>query len=78
MSTSLLNLLSCPCPSVSPRIITTLLFQAYTYIWVMLLLVLYNGAVLVRMTGWTDDRVTSIRDNDDVMSLSVLYARCNE
>ena len=57
MSTYLLNLLSCPYPSTPPRIITTLLFQAYTYSWVMLLIVLYDGAVLVRMTWYTDDSV---------------------
>ena len=65
MSISLLNLLSCPCPcpSVPPRIFTTLLFQAYTYIRVMLLIVLYDGVMLVRMNWYTGDRVTSIRDD---------------
>ena len=53
MSTYLLNLLSCPYPSTPPRIITTLLFQAYTYSWVMLLIVLYDGAVLGWMTWYT-------------------------
>ena len=28
-----------------------------------IVVVLYNGAVLVGMTGWKDDRVTSIRDD---------------
>ena len=43
----LLNLLSCPYPSVPPRIFTTLLFQAYImYSWVMLLIVLYEGVML--------------------------------
>ena len=40
MSIYLLNLLSCPCSSVPPRIFTTLLSQAYMYIRVMLLIVL--------------------------------------
>ena len=35
-------------PSVPPRIFTTLLFQAKTYNWVMLLIVLYDGDMLVR------------------------------
>ena len=48
--TSLLNLLSRPSPSFLPQIIiTTQLFQAYTYSLVMLLIVLYDGIVLVRM-----------------------------
>ena len=29
--------------------------------------------MLVRMTWYTDDSVTTIRDDDDVVSLSVLY-----
>merc|ERR1712238_499155 len=33
-------ILACPCPSVPTRIITTLLFQAYTINWVILLIVL--------------------------------------
>jgi len=53
MSTYLLNLLSCPYPSTPPRIITALLFQAYTYSWMMLLIVLYDGAVLGWMTRYT-------------------------
>ena len=32
MSSSFLNSLSRPCPSVSPRIFTTLIFQVYTYV----------------------------------------------
>ena len=78
LSTSLLNLLSCPCVSVPPREITTLLFQVYTCNWVMLLIVLYGGVMLVRMT-WhmNDNSVTTIRD--DVMSLSRLYVGyCDE
>ena len=59
----------------SPRVIATLLFQVYivyTYNWVMLLIVLYDGVMLVRMTWHMDDSsVTTIRD--DVMSLSRLY-----
>ena len=65
MSTYLLNLLPCPCPSDLPRIIITLLFQPYTYSWMMLLIIL-------RMTGHTDDSVTTIRV-DVMMSLSVLH-----
>jgi len=43
----------------------------------MLLIVLYDGGMLVWMTWYTDDSVTTIRD-DDVVSLSVLYVECNE
>ena len=44
----------------------------------MLLIVLYDGIVLVWMAWNTDDSVTTICDDDDVviMSLSVLYAMC--
>ena len=67
MSTSFLNSLShpCPCPSVPPRIFTTLIFQVYTYDWVMLLIILsYDGVMLVWMTLYTDeDSVTNIRDD---------------
>ena len=38
--------------------------------------VLYDGVMFVRMTWYTDDSVTTIRDN--VMSLSVLYVRSDE
>ena len=77
LSTSLLNLLPCLCLSVPPRIITTLLFQVYTYNWVMLLIVLYDGGMLVQMAWYKDDSsVTTICD--DVMSLSVLYVGCGE
>ena len=38
MSIYLLDLLSCPCPSVPLRIITTQLSQVYTYNWVVLLM----------------------------------------
>ena len=62
LSTSLLNLLSCPCPSVPPRIITTLLFQVDTYSWMMLLIVLYDGVMLVQINWYTDDSVPTIRD----------------
>ena len=67
--------LSCPCScsSVPTRIFTTLSFQAYTYIRVMLLIVLYDGVMLGQMNWFTDEGVTTIRD-DDVVSLSVLYA----
>ena len=49
----------------------------------MLLIVIYDGAVLVQMTWYTDDSVTNIRDYDDeddvvMISLSVLYVRYNE
>ena len=76
LSTSLLNLLShpCPCPSVPPRIITTLLFQVGTYYRAMLLIVLYNRVMLVQMTLYTVDSVTTVH----VMSLSVLYGGCDE
>ena len=38
MSIYLLDLLPCPCPSISPRITTAQLSQVYTYNWVMLLM----------------------------------------
>ena len=59
MSTSLLNSLSrtCPCPSVPPTI------QAWTYNWVMLSIVLYDGVMLVGMTWYSDDSVTTVRDD---------------
>ena len=38
--------------------------------------ILYDGVMFVRMTWYTDDSVTTIRD--DVMLLSVLYVRCDE
>ena len=72
------NLLSCICicQSVPPEYFLytiipptyTLLFRPYTYNWMMLLTVLYDRVVLVRMTWYTDDSVTTIRD-DDVMAL---------
>ena len=57
MSTYLLNLLACPCPcpSVPPRIIATLLFQACTISWGMLLIDLYEGVMFVRMTWYKDE-----------------------
>ena len=74
-STYLLNLLACMCPSFPPRIITTVLFPAYTYDWVMLLIVLYDDVMSVRMTWYTDeDSVTTIRDDVE----SVLYVGCDE
>ena len=77
MSTRILNLLSCPCPSVPPRIIATLLFQTYTYSRVMLVIVLYDSIIyLVQMTLYMDESVTTIRD--DVISPSVLYVGCDE
>ena len=57
VSIYLLNLLSCPCQSVPTRIITTHFFQAYTYNWVMILIVLYDGIMIEQST---DDH--SIRD----------------
>ena len=65
---------SCPCPSVPTSIITTLLFQAYTINWVILLIVLYDDGML--MIWYTNDSVPTI--HDDVMSLSVLYYGCNK
>ena len=53
-------------PSVPPRIVTTLLFQAYTIKWVIVLIVLYAGIMLLYS-------VTTIH----VMSLSVLYVGCD-
>ena len=41
--------------SIPPRKITTLLFQPYTYDWVMLLFVLYDSVILVQITWYTDD-----------------------
>ena len=74
MSTSFLNSLSYPCPSFLRQIITTTqLFQAYMYSWMMLLIVLYDGIVLVRMAWNTDGSVTII-----TMLLSVLYVGRNE
>ena len=59
MSTDMLNLLSCrgPCQSIPPRIFTTLLFKAYTYNWVMLLIVLCEGVMFVLMT-WNSTKMT--------------------
>jgi len=72
VSTCLLNLLSFPCPPFLPRIIiTTLLCQAYTYSWVMLLIVVYEGVMLVQMTWYMDESVTTIRD--DIAFSIVLY-----
>ena len=49
--------------------ITTLVFQVYTCYWAMLLIVIYyDGVMLVQMTSYTDDSVTTIRD-DVVMML---------
>ena len=75
MSIYLLNLLSCPCSSVPPRIFTTLLFQAYTYIRVMLLIVLYDGVMLGRMNWFTDEGVMTIRDD---VAISIVHVGCNE
>ena len=53
MSTCLLKLLSFPYPPFLPRIIiTTLLSQAYTYSWVMLLIVLYDYVKVSCWYGW--------------------------
>ena len=75
-STYLLDLLTGMCPSsIPPRIITTVLFPAYTYDWVMLLIVLYDDAMSVRMTWYTDESsITTICDNVE----SVLYVGCDE
>ena len=43
---------SCLCPSVFTRIISALLFQAYTINWVILLIFLYAGIMLVQMTWY--------------------------
>ena len=75
ISIYLLNLFACMCPSVPPRIITTVLFPVYMYDWVMLLIVLYiyDGVMLVRMTWYTDEgSVTTI--SDDVKS--ILWIMC--
>ena len=68
LSISLSNSLSFPCPSFLLQIIiTTILFQAYTYSWMMLLIVLYDDAVLVWMTWYSiyidASSVTTIRDD---------------
>ena len=74
-STYLWNLLACMCPSVPPRIVTTVLSPAYTYDWAMLLIVLYDDVMSARMTWYTDeDSVTTIRDDVE----SVLYVGCDE
>ena len=73
MSISFFNLLSCPClcPSVPTRIISTLLFQAYTINWVILLIVLYDGIVLVRINWYTGDSEIAIRDD-----IAISYQYC--
>jgi len=53
-------ILPCSCPSIPIRKITTLLFLAYTINWVILLIVLYDGIMLVGMTWYTDDSVNTI------------------
>ena len=40
-------ILPCSCPSIPTRKITTLLFLVYTINWVILLIVLYDGIMLV-------------------------------
>ena len=76
MSTSLLNLLLCPCSSVPTRIITTLLFQAYKYSMVMLLIVLYGGDILVC------DLVQRWQCNNHLwwcyVTFSIVYVGCDE
>ena len=42
----------------------------------MLLIVVYDGVMLFRIPWYTDDSVTTIRD--DVMPLAVVYVGCNE
>ena len=58
-----------------PQDIYYTIFQVYMYSLVILLIVLYDGAVMVQITLYMDDNVTTIRDDDDVvmMLLSVLY-----
>ena len=72
MSTYLMNVLSCPCLSGSPRIITTILFKAYTYNWVILLIVLFDGIMLVQITWYIDGSITTIH----VMSCQYQYQYC--
>ena len=74
MSTYFLNLLSCPCPSVPPRIIITLLFRAYKYKDNAVDCFIWWCHVGTDELVHTDDSVTTIH----VMSLSVLYVRCDE
>ena len=63
--------------SVTPRIITTLLFRSYTYNWVMLLIVLNDyGVMLVQMTWYMDGSVTTIHIMS--LSVSVLNVGCDE
>ena len=70
LSTSLLNLLSCLCPSVLRRISTTLFSQANTINWVILLIVLYyDGIMFVRMNRYTGDSETTIRDDIAISSV---------
>ena len=42
----------------------------------MLLIVIYDDFMLLQITWYTNDSVTTIRD--DVMPLSVVYVGCNE
>ena len=67
-------ILSCLCPFVSTRIITALFFQAFTINGVIMLIVLYDGIMLVRMTWYTDDSVTTIHDD---IAISIV-CRCDE
>ena len=59
-------IVSCLCPTVPTRIITTILFQAYLINWVILLIDVYDGIMLERMTLYTDNSVTTIRDDVDI------------
>ena len=56
-------ILLCPCPSVPTSIITTLFYKAYTFNYVILLIVLYDSIMLVRMYWYTGDSETTIRDD---------------
>ena len=73
LSTSFSNLCSCPCPSVPTRIITTLFSLPYTINWEILLIVLYDGIVLVRMNWYTGYSETTIRYNIAISIVCVMY-----
>ena len=67
MPTYLMNLLSCPCLCPCPSVPQTI--QAWTYDWVMLLIVLYDGVMLVGMSWYTYNSVTTVRDDDVAFSI---------
>ena len=70
-------MLSCLCPSVPIRIITTLLFQAYTINWVIMLMNLYDGVMLVLMTWYIDDNITTICDDVAISIVCMSDTRIN-